>query len=120
MGRKISKTSLAKHTKLLNILFTEFNVQPTPEADKKKIFGNYTHQMQTKHGLLWIHPDSDVGSSVYTVFCRFDDTKSLPKELEQITPVTVYTGKMNFHFGDGEMCVGSLRRVLNYIKLETT
>jgi hypothetical protein len=118
MSRKISKTSLTKHTKLLNELFKEFNITPTSEADKKKLFGHYTFQMQTKYGLLWLHPDSEVGSGVYTVYTRFDDTTKLPKELETITPCTIYNGKMNFHFSDGEFCVGALRHALNIIKRE--
>ena len=118
MSRKISKTSLAKHTKLLNKLFTEFNITPTPEADKKKLFGHYPFQMQTKYGLLWLYPHSEVGCTVYTVFTRFDDTTKLTKDMEMVLPVTTYTGKMNFHFSDGEICVGVLRSALKRIQIQ--
>lgn len=51
--------------------------------------------MNTIHGLLSIHVDAEVGSSLFAVFCRFDEPSNLTPDIG----ANMYSGKWN-HFFD--------------------
>ena len=76
---------------------------------------DYEFTLNTKAGLLKIHPTENSVEGLGTVFTRFDD----PKAARELVGCNPYSGKWNFHFFAGwsvdaalENLAFQLRRVL--------
>jgi hypothetical protein len=57
----------------------------------------YRFTLQTKAGLLRLHPDENQTIGLGTLFTRFDD----PEAARQIVDCNQFSGKWNFHYFDG-------------------
>lgn len=63
--------------------------------------GLYTYAVQTKVGKLLIRVDDNVGSTVYTIYMRFEE----PKRAVERTDCNPYTGKHNIHTFEREQAL---------------
>jgi len=59
--------------------------------------GEYDFALQTKAGLLKLHPTENQVEGLGTVFTRFDD----PHTARQLVDCNPFSGKWNFHFFSG-------------------
>ncbi len=55
------------------------------------------YTLQTRPGMLTLHPTANFGDGLGTVFTRFDD----PQAARQLVDCNPYSGKWNFHYFDG-------------------
>ena len=57
----------------------------------------YRFTLQTKAGVLHLHPDESQTTGLGTLFTRFDN----PQAARQIVDCNRFSGKWNFHYFDG-------------------
>ena len=59
--------------------------------------GDYDFALQTKVGLLKLHPSENMADGLGTVFSRFDD----PKAATELVGCNPWSGKWNHHYFSG-------------------
>ncbi len=72
----------------------------------------YRYEKDTNFGKVFLSLQSQQGSTVYSIFSRFDDVN---KALS-IFNCNRFTGKYNFHFFDAQECVGSFEFFLHELE----
>jgi len=86
------KTEKTKRIKIFNKIILDFLNKNCKKIDS--LYGNYSdYSLKTKYGKLTIITPSDLHSSVYTVFTRFEDVD----RAKEHTSCNPYSGKWNFH-----------------------
>ena len=106
MSRNIGKARLKSFHKKVKQIVHEYG--GVPEKTKSS-FLSYNFNIETKAGLLGIsiHEDSDLdhGTSVFSIFARFEVVKKANDLMGENHRLNPYSGKWNFHYGDEGHCL---------------
>jgi hypothetical protein len=74
--------------------------------------GDFDFTLQTKAGLLKLHPTENQADGLGTVFSRFED----PKAARELVDCNRYSGKWNHHFFAGWTMEGAIQELAFQLK----